>query len=165
MPNVSGKAAKENNEEIQNVTVEMKGSEQNPELTNVDGRFAFAPMPVGGNYDIVPSKDGDDMNGVSTLDIVMIQRHILGIEKLKSPYLMIAADANNSGSVTASDLTELRKLVLGLLPSLPNNTSWRLSWRLQITRSMAIRVSGRLKDWSSGTYVKQVCRLKQVNMY
>ena len=125
LANVSGKAAKENNEEIQNVTVEMKGSEQNPELTNVDGRFAFAPMPVGGNYDIVPSKDGDDMNGVSTLDIVMIQRHILGIEKLKSPYLMIAADANNSGSVTASDLTELRKLVLGLLPSLPNNTSWR----------------------------------------
>jgi hypothetical protein len=38
---------------------------------------------------------------------------------------MIAADANNSESVSAIDLVELRKLILGIYTELPNNTSWR----------------------------------------
>lgn len=122
---VSGKTVKENNEEIENVTIELDGSEQNPVNTTTTGTYAFAPMSNGGTYQIIPSKDGDDLNGVSTLDIVMIQRHILGLEKLKSPYQMIAADANKSGSVTAADLTEIRKLILGNLATFPNNTSWR----------------------------------------
>ncbi len=122
--NISGRTLKEDGDEIENVNVRLLGSEA-VTTTNVNGQFAFQPMPVGGAYMVEPSRDGDDMNGVSTLDIVLIQRHILGLEKLKSPYQMIAADANNSGSITAADLTDLRKLVLGLTPALPNNTSWR----------------------------------------
>jgi large repetitive protein len=38
---------------------------------------------------------------------------------------MVAADANNSESITAIDLIELRKLILGIYTELPNNTSWR----------------------------------------
>lgn len=123
--NVSGKTLTENNAEIEDVIVEMKGSELAPIHTDVHGHYAFAPMPTGGDYQVIPSKDGDDKNGVSTLDIVMIQRHILGIEKLKSPYQILAADVNNNETVSAADLTELRKLVLGLTPSFSNNTSWR----------------------------------------
>jgi hypothetical protein len=122
---VSGRTVKENNEEIEAVTVELLGSEQDPVNTNESGTYVFSPMTHGGTYHIVPFKDGDDMNGVSTLDVVMIQRHILGIEKLKTPYQVIAADANKSESVTAADLTEIRKLILGNIPSFPNNTSWR----------------------------------------
>jgi hypothetical protein len=44
----------------------------------------------------------------------MIQRHILGLQALDSNYKLIAADANNDGKVTASDLTDLRKLILGV---------------------------------------------------
>jgi protein associated with RNAse G/E len=55
----------------------------------------------------------------------LIQRHILGLSKLDSPYKVIAADINNSESITASDLVELRKLILGLYAELPNNGSWR----------------------------------------
>ena len=38
---------------------------------------------------------------------------------------MIAADANMSGSITTFDIVELRKLILGIYQTLPNNTSWR----------------------------------------
>ncbi|MBK6497191.1 MAG: hypothetical protein IPG00_03100 [Saprospiraceae bacterium] len=55
----------------------------------------------------------------------MIQRHILGIKALDSPYKLIAADANNSKSISAADIVELRKLILGLSSKLSNNTSWR----------------------------------------
>lgn len=122
---ISGKTIKENNDVIQDVTLELKGGEAGPVNTNFDGNYAFIPMNTGGDYRVIPSKDGDDANGISTLDLVMIQRHILGIEKLKSPYKLIAADANNSGKITAADLIDIRKLILGVNPSFVNNTSWR----------------------------------------
>jgi len=55
----------------------------------------------------------------------LISKHILGIEPLDSPYKMIAADANKSGSITTFDIVEIRKLILGIYTELPNNTSWR----------------------------------------
>lgn len=122
--NIYGRTLMENEDMIQNVSVRLLGSEA-VSVTNNLGSYAFQPMPLGNIYTVEPAKDGDDMNGVSTLDIVMIQRHILGMEKLKSPYRMIAADANGNGTITASDLTDLRKLVLGLTQDLPNNRSWR----------------------------------------
>ncbi|HMX40015.1 MAG TPA: T9SS type A sorting domain-containing protein, partial [Saprospiraceae bacterium] len=57
--------------------------------------------------------------------LVLISKHILGLEPLNTPYKMIAADANRSGSITTYDIVELRKLILGIYPELPNNTSWK----------------------------------------
>jgi hypothetical protein len=56
---------------------------------------------------------------------VLINKHILGLEPLNTPYKMIAADANRSGSITTFDIVEFRKLILGIYSELPNNTSWR----------------------------------------
>ena len=36
------------------------------------------------------------LNGVSTLDIIEIQKHILGIERLNSAYKIIAADVSSA---------------------------------------------------------------------
>jgi len=38
---------------------------------------------------------------------------------------LIAADINNSESITGSDLLALRKMVLGINTEFPNNHSWR----------------------------------------
>jgi len=38
---------------------------------------------------------------------------------------MIAADVNKSKSVTAKDISDLRKLILGVTNAIPGNTSWR----------------------------------------
>jgi hypothetical protein len=72
-----------------------------------------------------PSKNNDHLNGVTTYDLVLISKHILGVEPLGSPYRMIAADANKSNSITTFDIVEFRKLILGIYDSVPNNTSWR----------------------------------------
>ncbi|MFN4255143.1 MAG: hypothetical protein ACK4Q5_09080 [Saprospiraceae bacterium] len=76
-------------------------------------------------YELTPAKDGDDLNGVSTYDLLLITKHIVGADTLDSPYKIIAADANKSGSVTGLDVLELRKLILGIYTDLPDNTSWR----------------------------------------
>jgi hypothetical protein len=65
------------------------------------------------------------MNGVSTLDLVLIQRHILDLSQFNDPYKAIAADINNDGKIRSSDLVELRKLILGVNDKFLNNTSWR----------------------------------------
>jgi Dockerin type I domain len=77
------------------------------------------------NYEITPYDNRDWQNGVSTLDLVMIQRHVLGAEKLSSPYKMIAADVNNDQKISVTDLVSLRKIILGQESSVTDNTSWR----------------------------------------
>ncbi|MEE9440030.1 MAG: T9SS type A sorting domain-containing protein [Saprospiraceae bacterium] len=95
------------------------------DMTNQAGEYAFADAPTGISYEISANKDVDYLNGVSTLDLVKIQRHILEIELLDSPYKVIAADINADDAVKASDLSILRKLILGVITELPTNDSWR----------------------------------------
>ncbi|MEZ4894540.1 MAG: T9SS type A sorting domain-containing protein [Saprospiraceae bacterium] len=82
-------------------------------------------VPLAADMTITPVKDDNPLNGVTTYDLVLISKHILGIQPLGSPYKMIAADANKSNSITTFDIVELRKLILGIYNELPNNTSWR----------------------------------------
>ena len=93
--------------------------------TDRGGMYAFADMPLGGSYKIVPELNKDLSNGVSTLDLVLIQKHILGLQPLASPYRIIAGDINKDGNISAIDLVELRKVILGISDEFTNNNSWR----------------------------------------
>jgi len=107
------------------VELEKDDSETNVEVTNEEGQYVFENLDVYSKYKLEPKKESDPANGVSTLDLVMIQKHILGLRELDSPYKLIAADANNTGSVTAGDLLDIRSLILGLADEYSNNVSWR----------------------------------------
>lgn len=90
------------------------------------GGYGFCEVCPGcDTFTINPKLNLDPLNGVNTWDLVLISRHILGLEPLNSPYKLISADANKSGTVTTFDNVELRKLILGTYLTLPNNTSWR----------------------------------------
>jgi hypothetical protein len=96
------------------------------QLSGSDGGFLFPnALPFAADYVLTPAKDDNPINGVTTYDLVLISKHILGLEPLDSPYKMIAADANKSNSITTFDIVELRKLILGIYTELPNNESWR----------------------------------------
>lgn len=122
---VSGLISTGNNRQIQDVMVHMDNSSQQARMTDDNGSYAFDQMPLGGIYEVRPVRDGDDINGVSTADLVAIQRHLLGKRVFGDPYTMIAADVNNSGNVSAADISEIRKLILGRYSEYPNNDSWR----------------------------------------
>jgi len=96
-----------------------------PFITTQDGQFSFKGVHIGDDYTITPERNDNHRNGVSTLDLVRIQKHLLGRELFTSPYQFIAADANNSESVSAIDLIEIRKLILGIYNQYPKNKSWR----------------------------------------
>ncbi|MCB0688164.1 MAG: T9SS type A sorting domain-containing protein, partial [Saprospiraceae bacterium] len=90
----------------------------------VSGEYRFE-MAQGNEAYLTPSKNSDYINGVSTRDLIDIQQHLLGIEKLDSWYKKQAADANADGEISANDLIQLRKLILGMIDVLPENSSWR----------------------------------------
>lgn len=122
---ITGSIATATNAVLAGVTVELAGSEMENESTDAEGHYAFPSMELGGHYEVVPAKNDDYRNGVNTLDIVFIQRHILGLETLSSPYRIIAADVNSDESIKPSDLLALRKLILGVTTELPNTGSWK----------------------------------------
>ena len=55
-------------------------------------------------------------NPISTLDIVLIVRHILGLEKFTDIGQYYAADINSDSKVSLTDLVSLKKMVVGQLP-------------------------------------------------
>ncbi len=127
MTRIAGNVMTEEYDMIENV--EMNLMTNNPDYPKSFmaslGEFAFEDIPMYEDYQVDAFKDDNYLNGVSTLDLVVIQRHILGIERLDSPYKIIAADINSSEDISAIDLIELRKLILGIYDELPENDSWR----------------------------------------
>ena len=94
-------------------------------VTTTNGQYNFNNLIIPSEFTVNAERNDAHKNGVSTLDLVKIQKHLLGIELMNSPYDLIAADANNSQNVSAIDLVELRKLILGIYTELPANKSWR----------------------------------------
>ncbi|MEO1264004.1 MAG: hypothetical protein AAFZ15_34685, partial [Bacteroidota bacterium] len=99
------------------------GYSENIDVNN-EGNY-FIQLPEGGNYTVTPSKNDNHINGVTTFDAVILTRHILNVELLDSPYKIIAADINNSKTVTTFDVVEQRRLILNIYSNFPNNSSWR----------------------------------------
>ncbi|MBK7937136.1 MAG: T9SS type A sorting domain-containing protein [Lewinellaceae bacterium] len=132
-PAIAGFLKTEMLEGVEDAEVNLSGIGPNGQaialndMTDNLGTYLFPSgmVPVGSNFTLAPTKDDNPLNGVSTFDLVQINKHILGITPLNSPYKMIAADANHSNSITTFDVVEIRKLILGIYANFPNNTSWR----------------------------------------
>ena len=124
---IFGTVETEDQEVVEDVMVtvnDANGPMVNPVVTGVNGTFAFNTT-IGTDYEVEAEKDINYLNGVTTYDLVLISKHILGTELLDSPYKIIAADANHSESLTALDIVKLRALILHIDDELANNDSWR----------------------------------------
>jgi hypothetical protein len=113
-------------EPLSNVKITVSdGDDIESYLSGRDGQFAFETAYNSSAVDVELYKNDDPLNGVSTLDLIYIQRHILGIDGFDEFSDFIAADINKDNVITAIDLLELRKMILGFYDDFPQNTSWR----------------------------------------
>ncbi len=122
---INGRIANESNLGLEDAQVELNGNLTSNTMTGTNGTYQFTGLPIGYDYTVTPILNSSPLNGVTTFDLLLINQHILGSVPLGTPYKIIAADANRTGSVTAADIVELRKLILHVNDLLPNNTSWR----------------------------------------
>jgi len=115
-----------NKQFVEGVKVQVSGLSGNKTVnTRNDGLFKFSGLENGGDYSIYPELNKNPLNGVSTYDLLLMQKHILNIRVIESPYELIAADVNKSGSISMVDMLQLRKLILGIDKEFKENKSWR----------------------------------------
>jgi hypothetical protein len=69
---------------------------------------------------------GQPADGVSTLDITFLRRHILNLQLLDTPYKRLAGDVDGSSNITTLDLSFVRRLVLGSTNRFPRGL-WRFA--------------------------------------
>lgn len=125
---------------MENIRVVIENANQSvcsssPMVTN-DGLYLTFPCAVPPNsgvlsspLTIIPQKRIDPGNGLPTDpirgdDIILIRDHILNLVPLSNAYKMVAADANNSGTITTLDIVEIRRIILGITSDFPSG-SWR----------------------------------------
>ena len=123
---VSGLVKTEAGAPVENVYAALQiGTAYEESFTDTDGSFVFPPSPGCQVNGLSLFRDDNVVNGVTTLDLILIQKHILGISTLGSPYKLIAADADKSGHISTFDLIRIRRVILGLDDAFEGNTSWR----------------------------------------
>ncbi|NNF23068.1 MAG: hypothetical protein HKN67_14105, partial [Saprospiraceae bacterium] len=126
---IAGQVLTDKGEAVEGVTAELMGnSPEFPILSTTDqfGEYAFDHITHLEDYQVTAYKTDGVLDGVSTLDLLLIQKHILGQQPIESPYKLVAADINNDKEITAIDLIELRKTILGVNSVFPGNTSWKM---------------------------------------
>ncbi|GJM33989.1 MAG: hypothetical protein DHS20C18_29900 [Saprospiraceae bacterium] len=123
--NVSGYVHTLSDTTMADAEIWLRGGMDTMMLTTEAGTYEFLDLPGGEDYQLRPVRDGDDGNGVTTQDLIKLLRHILHIDTLDSPYLLIAADIDSSGVVDQEDYNQLRRLVTHQDTSFMHNTSWR----------------------------------------
>ena len=110
---------------LEGANVEIIGQGNMPSaVTGENGTFSFS-LNKGQTYEVQAKKEDNHLNGVSTFDLIVISKHILGITEFMNPYQYIAADINQSGTISAFDLVQLRQLILNITTEFPNNEAWR----------------------------------------
>lgn len=115
MGSISGMLRRENGSPVQGLEVQVEGGMQQNMMSNNSGQYLFEQLPAGQSYTVRAVGHPDWFTVcLSTMDIILIQRHILGIQPLNSPYKIIAADVNRSGSVTILDMILLQMEILAI---------------------------------------------------
>jgi len=110
---------------MNDVTVTATSSDGNSIATVTENGLFQLSLPKNNTYTLTPEMDTDPLNGVTTFDLVLISKHILGLQLFNSPYQYVAADVNQSGTISAYDMVQLRQLILNINQKFPNNTSWK----------------------------------------
>ncbi|MCC6412349.1 MAG: T9SS type A sorting domain-containing protein [Saprospiraceae bacterium] len=90
--------------------------------------LSFDQLPWGGSYltTVRAERTDNAVNGVSTFDLVTMNKHILDIEPMTSMYQLLSSDVNNSKTVTTFDIAETRKVILGVSDTFSQVPAWRM---------------------------------------
>ena len=122
---ISGLITTDDLEPVLGVGVDLSGGAQMAYSTGNTGGYTFSNLTKGSDFTVTAQMDKDHLNGVSTFDLVQLQKHILGTQLITNPYRLIAGDVNNSKSISTLDMILIRKLILGLDTKFTNVPSWK----------------------------------------
>ena len=123
---IAGKITGTTGDVIEKVDLQLTSYEEPLESLkiNEEGRYAFPNGQLGKSYELTPTKNDDVLNGVTTLDILQIQRHILGQTVFEDAAKLRAGDVNADHKISALDMIHIRRVILGSVDEFPSKDSW-----------------------------------------
>lgn len=110
---------------VANVFLDLSGVRSQTVQTRDEGRYRFVRLEQGYDYTVSPRKEDNTLENVTTLDIIYITQHILGMRPFTSPYQWLAADVNRSASVTTLDMIQIRRAILSVESAATAFAGWR----------------------------------------
>jgi len=125
MATLAGMVYSTRGEPMKEVEMQLSNNDTHHTLTDQFGIYAFDDLPMGTACQVSPIYDKNPSLGISTFDLVLIQRHILGLQTFSNPYQYIAADVNLNGKIDISDLLEIRGLILYQIEHFSASPSYR----------------------------------------
>ena len=115
---------------LKDVLIEDCGGAFGDILSGDDGSFELTEIcrneGAANSLSAQRLNSGDAANGVSTLDRILVSRHILGVAPLDQPWKYIAADVNNSLNISTLDLIQMQKVILGIDIDFELSDNWEL---------------------------------------
>jgi hypothetical protein len=115
---------------VEGVTLEVLNASDEVIFSTVysgNGSYTIPDLPIneslrfraiGGDYEA----GGPQLN-VSTYDMVLMSRSILGVEPFNDPYKFLGADVNEDGKLSTLDLIWMRRVVLYIDDAFPAQPS------------------------------------------
>lgn len=124
---ISGRTLDPYGEAMGGVTVSIENVVDGPAVSLIsddNGSYTFENVTPSIGHRVSGKYDENYRKGVNTLDLVLIQRHILGLQEFDNVNQTIAADITNDETISPADLLSLRKLILGLDEKFTNQDSY-----------------------------------------
>ena len=124
--NIKGNVLDQHGAPIDQAQIEVTGEISFNSTIAELGSFTIDNALIEDHFSVSAKKDDHLFNGITTLDMVLINKHIIGKQIFDSPYEFIAADINNNGEISAIDVVELRELILFRRTAFANQDSWQI---------------------------------------
>ncbi len=122
---ISGKVTTAEGEFLTGVKVQLLDEDGTVVATaNAVSTYRFDNIPTGESYRLKITKTGSPLNGLSTYDIVLMHRHILGTAPLDDPYQILAGDVNGTGTLSIADIVEMKLLILAVRQNFSTGRNW-----------------------------------------
>jgi hypothetical protein len=107
----------------------LAGTSSGSTLTNGSGNYTFSSLPAGGNYTVTPTKAAlpPGSAGINTLDVILVQRHFLGLGTPLTGCRLTAADVNGAGGVNTVDVVAVQRFFLGQVTGIANTGKYQFN--------------------------------------
>src|SRR5699024_11183276 len=121
---LSGRVRDPKNNFIPSVMLHTLSEEEIGKNYPVDQGHYFLNLPHNIRR-ITLDKKGSYSNGLSTLDLILIEKYLKDPSFFVNPYQKIAADVNNNGVVDLMDIIEIRDIITGKRSEFVHVPVWR----------------------------------------
>ncbi len=109
---------------VSNILIKVEGTMSKEIYTDSSGQFTLPVVSREGTITLKPRKNTKVANGVTAIDLLLIQKHLLNIQPFTESHQLIAADVSGNEQITGTDLLLIQKLLLGINSSFPGRQSW-----------------------------------------